>query len=142
MVRWRRFGLILRQMKVLIADDQVGVRSALRLLMEEQSCDCMISEVADSESVFSVVQNNCPDIVLLDAELPGFSSERDPQKGYSLPEAICQLRTLCPAIKVIVLTSRGELRSIARTCNADILISKAEPPETLLAAVQSLCANL
>jgi DNA-binding NarL/FixJ family response regulator len=128
-------------MKVLIADDQVGVRSALRLLMEEQSSDCMISEVADSESVFSMVENSCPDIVLLDAELPGFSVERDPQKDRSLQEAICQLRALCPTVKVIVLTSRGELRSVAKMCDADILISKAEPPEALLAAVRSLCVN-
>ena len=128
-------------MKVLIADDQVGVRSALRLLMEEQSSDCMISEVADGESVFSVVENSCPDIVLLDAELPGFPIERDLKMGSSLQDAIVQLRALCPSVKVIVLTSRGELRSISKTCKADILISKAEPPETLLAAVRSLCVD-
>jgi DNA-binding NarL/FixJ family response regulator len=142
MVHWRRFGLILQSMKVLIADDQAGVRSALRLLMEEQSSDCIISEVADSESVFSVVENSCPDIVLLDAELPGFSLERKHKSDQNLQEVIGRLRTLCPDLKVIVLTSRGDLRSFAKICEADILISKAEPPETLLTAIRSLCVNL
>ena len=57
-------------MRILIADDQPNVRSALRLLLEQDPDVHIVAEVADSNGLLKQVGKNCPDLVLLDWELP------------------------------------------------------------------------
>ena len=45
------------------------------------------------------------------------------------------LRQACPALSVIVLSGRPEAEDAALAAGADAFISKADPPEQLLAAI-------
>lgn len=128
-------------MKIIIADDQAGVRSALRFLVEQQARGCVIIEAADEESLLSEAEHGCPDIILLDAELEGFLTKEDTHNVNSIQSLMSDLRTLCPEVKVVALTSRPDLRRLVNTYQADVLISKADPPEALLDAIQSLCCD-
>jgi DNA-binding NarL/FixJ family response regulator len=116
-------------MRVLLADDQSKVRSALRLLLEQEPGIQVLGEAVDTTGLLDWVKEACPDLVLLDWELPGLGVDR------LLPT----LRELCPGLAVIALSGRPEARRAALDAGADAFVSKGDPPEQLLAAVNDCC---
>jgi DNA-binding NarL/FixJ family response regulator len=112
-------------MRVLLADDKVQVRSALQLLVEHEPGLHVAGAVAGAEDLLTQMETACPDIVLLDWELPGL-------QGGALLSA---LRLLCPEVQIIVLSCRPGARRAALASGADAFASKADPAEGLLAAV-------
>ena len=59
-------------MKILIADDNSEVRSAMRLLLEQDPLPIEIMEASDTQNLIALLMENCPKAVLLDWELSGF----------------------------------------------------------------------
>ena len=116
-------------MRVLLADDQSKVRSALRLLLEQEPELSGVGEATDADELLAQVGTFRPDIVLLDWELPGLQA----------PDMLSALRALCPYLKVIALSGRPEARQAALAAGADAFVSKGDPPEQLLAAVNGCC---
>ena len=116
-------------MRVLLADDQSKVRSALRLLLEQEPGMSVVGEAVEAEDLLAQVEATQPDLVLLDWELPSLRTD----------DWLSTLRTLCPRLKVIALSGRPEARQAALTAGADTFISKGDPPERLLAAVNDCC---
>ncbi len=111
-------------MDVLLADDQAKVRSALRLLLDHQPDVEVLGEAVNATGLVDWVKAASPDLILLDWELPGFS-----------PEALRSLRAFCPSLAVIALSGQPEARQEALSAGADGFVSKGDPPEQLLAAV-------
>lgn len=114
-------------MKILLADDNPEVRSALRLLLEQEPLLALVMEVADMQGLLTHLSECCPMVVLLDWELPGL-------QGNDLLMAI---RSRCPEMKVIALSSKFEARQEALAAGVDAFISKAEPPEQILSILGS-----
>ena len=114
-------------MRILLADDQSNVRFALRALLEQQAGVQVVGEAVNSEALLSQVQTACPDLVLLDWNLPDIAAE----------ELLSALRKRCPDLPVIVLSGKPEVRRAALAAGADAFVSKADPPEGLLAAIRS-----
>jgi len=112
-------------MHMLIADDQPKVRSALRLLLEQQPDLNVIGEAVDAQGLLDWVRAVCPDIVLLDWELPELPHD----------DVVSVLRAFCPHLLVIALSGRPEARQEAVDAGVDAFVSKGDPPERLLAAV-------
>ena len=112
-------------MRVLLADDQMKVRSALRLLLEQEPGLSVVGEAAEAEDLLAQVRTECPDLVLLDWELPD-------QGGAA---TLAGLRAARPGPVVIALSGRPEARRAALAAGADAFVSKGDPPERLLAAV-------
>jgi DNA-binding NarL/FixJ family response regulator len=69
-----------------------------------------------------------PDIVLLDWELPGLHGS----------EALARLRAQLAHVRIIALSSLPEARQMALACGVDAFVSKGEPPEQLLSAMNRL----
>jgi DNA-binding NarL/FixJ family response regulator len=113
-------------MRVLLADDQTKVRSALRLLLEQEPGLSVVGEAVEAEDLLAQVEATQPDLVLLDWELPGLRTD----------DRLSVLRALCPQLKVIALSGQPEARRAALSAGADAFVSKGEPPERLLAAVE------
>jgi DNA-binding NarL/FixJ family response regulator len=113
-------------MRVLVADDQAKVRSALRLVVDQQQGIVVQGEAVNTTGLLDWVKAAAPDLVLLDWELPG------PDRDHLLP----RLRETCPETKVIALSGRPEAREAALEAGADAFVSKGDPPETLLAAIE------
>jgi DNA-binding NarL/FixJ family response regulator len=116
-----------KDMRILIADNDPRVRSALRVLLRQEP-GLTIHESADLTSLAAEVQVFRPDMVLLDWELPG-------RPAAALLMAMARLET---RPKVIVLSQRPESEEEALGAGADAFVSKTEPPEQLLAAMRSL----
>lgn len=113
-------------MRVLLADDQAKVRSALRLLLEHQPDVEILGEAVDTMGLVDWVKAVCPDMVLLDWDLPGLPAAA----LFSL------LHHDCPGLRLLVLSSRPEVRQAALDAGADAFVSKGDPPEKLLAAME------
>ena len=115
-------------MEILLADDNPEVRSALRLLLEQDPLPFNVTEVSDTQGLFASLRENCPAAVLLDWELPRFHSK----------DALDVLHSYCPRMKVIAMSSRYEARHEALTIGSDAFISKAETAERILATLYAL----
>jgi len=115
-------------MRVLLADGQMKVRSALRLLLEEEPGLRLVGEAAEAEGLLVQVKMTVPDLLLLDWELPGLCAT----------DLLLALRARCPQMKIMALSGRPEARPAALAAGADVFVSKGDPPERLLAAVGDL----
>lgn len=125
----RRWG----GMRVLIADDQPEVRSALTLLLGQEAGLIVVGEAGDAAQALELATGQVPDLMLLDWELPGLRAAQNPAgSGQRLLPA---LRARCPNLKVVALSGRPEARRAALTAGVDAFVSKGDPPERLLAAV-------
>lgn len=113
-------------MRVLLADDQPNVRSALRLLLEQELGLREVGEATNVSGLLSQVETNCPDLVLLDWELPGSKNI----------ELLPPLRTKCPQLFVIALSGHPEARQAALSAGADAFVGKGDPPKVLLATLR------
>ena len=76
-VRFKRFarGSERTKMRVLIADDQPSVRSALKLVLEQQGID-VAGDVSNSRELLAWFKANQADLLLLDWELPNQSGKK------------------------------------------------------------------
>ena len=116
---------------VLIADKVPHVRSALRLLLCQASDFAVVGEAADTAHAAALALEQCPDLVLLEWELPG-------QNGSS---AVTKLEAAQPGLTVIAVSARPEARGAALAAGADAFVSKLDPPERLLATMRDCVAK-
>lgn len=115
-------------MRILLADDQAEVRSALRLLLEQETGDEVIAEARDALELLARMREEAPEVVLLDWELPGMPAG----------EVLATLRERYPGVVVIAMSGRPETRQEALACGADRFVSKGDPAESLLSAIREV----
>jgi DNA-binding NarL/FixJ family response regulator len=113
-------------MKVLVAEGQTKVRYALRVLLKEQSWLEEVDEATDACSFFKNIQVSCPDLVLLDWDLP----------GMVINKVMLKLKENYHRLPVIVLSERPEVQKAALAAGGDAFFWKSYPPERLLAVIQ------
>jgi DNA-binding NarL/FixJ family response regulator len=121
-----RFGGGTAVARILIADSRDDVRSALRLLLEQDADVVVSAEATKVEDLVEQVRLTCPDVIMLDCDLPGLEAE----------DLLPTLRSICPSIRVVALCARSEVRQAALSAGADAFVSKADPPQRLLNAVR------
>jgi DNA-binding NarL/FixJ family response regulator len=114
-------------MRLLIADDQSKVRFALRVALERQPGSKVVSEAIDTTDLLTQARSICPDILLLDWGLPDMPSS----------DLLRELRRICRHVSVIVLSEKPEVKPAALAGGADAFVSKGDPPEHLLEAINS-----
>ncbi len=117
-------------MRILLADDQPGVRFALARLLERQPGLELVGEAACAADCLAQAQERSADLVLLDWELPGR------QAGL-----VRALRQACPGLAIIALSGWPEAGPAALAAGADAFVSKAEPAEQLLAAIAQIAVQ-
>ena len=88
----------LETIRIVIADDHAVVRSGLRLLLDGESGFEVVAEAGDLESARRYVHGHCPDVLVLDLNMPGSSSL----------EAIPDIRAESPETQIVVLTMQQE----------------------------------
>lgn len=114
-------------MRVLVADNQTRVRSALRLLIDTQPGLTVAGEASNQAGLKEAIANLMPDVLLFDWSLPGGRPEA----------ALADLHREYPHMWVIVLSGQPEARDLALGHGAQAFIIKSDPPDMLLAALKS-----
>ena len=115
-------------MQVILADGHQNVRTALRLIIEEEPAWHIAAEAPNAGRLLSLLAQNPPDLVLLDASLPGRRME----------DLLADLRLKYPQVMVIILSGRPENHRPALHSGANAFVSKGNPPEDLLKTLHTL----
>ena len=110
---------------ILLADDQPQVRSALKLLLEQETQARIVGEVENAQEFFDQAGQAHPDVILVDWELPGLSPL----------DSISSMHRIYPSAQIVALSSRPEARQAALQAGADAFVCKGDPPETLLSVL-------
>jgi DNA-binding NarL/FixJ family response regulator len=119
-------------MRVLLADDEVRVRFALRVLLQQQPGVELAGEAVRASDLLDALAVVRPDVLLLDWELPGSGGR----------QLMAALRSVCPRLPVIALSGRPEVRREALAAGADSFVCKSDPPDCLLSALDNCCDGL
>jgi DNA-binding NarL/FixJ family response regulator len=115
-------------MRVLLADNHVRVRWALRTYLREELGLEMVAEVADATALLAEARTSSPDLILVEWDLPG-----EPMEGV-----LELLRDQGLHAHVVVLSRRPECERAALAAGADVFVCKAGPPGQLGAALHDL----
>ena len=116
--------------KILVADDHPLVLESISRLL---GCYRIVGKVHDSEHIISLALDQRPDVILLDACMPGLS-------GFA---ATKQLKKLLPRVRVILVTMLTEAISISEAfrAGANGYVLKQSAGEELHLAIQTVLAN-
>ncbi|WP_310714153.1 response regulator transcription factor [Streptomyces lydicus] len=123
--------------RVLLADDQEMVRTALRLVIDRRADLSVVGESADGEEAVSHAIELRPDVVLMDVRMPGMTGV----------EATRRLTTSWPgpgpAPRVLVLTTfdLDEYVHAALRAGAAGFLLKNSPPDQLTHAIRTAAAG-
>ncbi len=114
--------------RVVVADDQATVREGLRLVLEVDPGVTVVGEAADGIHAIELVQQQTPDVVLMDIRMPRLDGL----------EAARQLLTADPHVRIIILTTFDDERYVYEALRIGVsgFLLKVSPPEQLRAAVQ------
>ena len=121
-------------MKILVVDDHVLIREALRGVLKELKRDAILLDASSSKQAMDIVADH-PDIglVLLDLNLP----DRD---GL---DVLAELREQYPAITVVVLSALQDRAVVLKAldCGAFGYIPKSAKREVMISALKLIFAG-
>jgi len=114
--------------RLLIADDQTLVRSALAALLALEDDFTVVAQVGRGDEVVDAATINQPDVALLDIEMPGLD-------GIA---AAAALRAAVPTCAVLIVTTFGRAGFLRRAMEAGALgfVVKDAPAEQLANAIR------
>jgi len=122
-------------MKILVVDDHVLIRDALRGVLKELKGDAEVLEASDCRQAMALIAENANDLglILLDLNLP----DRD---GFS---ALAEVRERYPAVSVVVLSGQHDRGSVVKALDLGALgfIPKSGQREVMLSALQLVFAG-
>ena len=122
-------------MKILVVDDHVLIRDALRGVLKELKGEADVLEASNCHQAMALIAENADDLrlVLLDLGLP----DRD---GFS---ALAEVRERYPAICVVVLSAQQDSASVLKAMELGALgfITKSGQREVMLRALELVFAG-
>ena len=120
--------------RILLADDQALVRSALAALLELEDDFDVVAQVGRGDEVVAAARDLHPDVALLDIEMPGLD-------GLAAAAALTQE---VPACRVIIVTTFGRPGYLRRAMESGALgfVVKDAPAEQLADAIRRVSRGL
>jgi DNA-binding NarL/FixJ family response regulator len=116
--------------RVFLVDDHRMFAQAMRLLLQGEDDIEMVGTASSAEEALVLVERICPDIVVMDIDLPGLDGI----------EATRQLRERCPTTRVAVITALrdGDLITRAVRAGARGFLLKTRAAEDLVGTIRSV----
>ncbi|HLF69707.1 MAG TPA: response regulator [Actinomycetota bacterium] len=116
--------------KLLIADDEDGIRSLVRMTLESE--DYEIIEAKDGQAALQLATEHLPTLALLDVAMPGMT-------GFAVCRALKENPTTA-GITVVMLTARAQDsdRQLGEEAGADDYFIKPFSPLALLRKVDEV----
>jgi DNA-binding NarL/FixJ family response regulator len=121
-------------MKILVVDDHVLIREALRGVLKELRSDAVILEGSDGRQAMRLIGEHADiGLILLDLNLPDAD-------GFSM---LAELRERYPATSVVVLSAQQDRGSVVKALDIGALgfIPKTAQREVMLAALELVFAG-
>jgi DNA-binding NarL/FixJ family response regulator len=115
-------------MRILLATGETDLRLSMELLLSEQPGINILGTASDTAGLIALVESTCPDLALLDWDLPGRPVE----------EVLSHIQLFEVPPKLIVLGVNPESKKAALQASADAYVDKGDPPKNLLAALEHL----
>lgn len=118
--------------RVLLAEDQLMFRTAVRRLLQLEADIEVVAEVGRGDEVVDTALSTRPDVAVVDIEMPG-------QDGIT---AAARLRQHLPSCRTLILTMYGRPGFIQRAMAGGVsgFVLKDAPVEVLAEAIRR-CAN-
>lgn len=112
-----------KPLKILLADDHSLVRLGLKTLFTYEPDFTVVGEAADGDETIRRARESEPDIIVMDLLMP----------GLPVTEAIKEITTRLPDVKIVILTSYATAADINSALNAGAVgaIVKDTPNERL-----------
>ena len=85
----------MKKVRILIADDHAFVREGTRRILEQEPDLEVVAEAGDGEEAVRLASELKPDVAIIDVAMPKLDGI----------EATRQIKTLCPAVAVLVLSA-------------------------------------
>ena len=117
-----------KKFRILIVDDSNSFCKGMRALLQIQPDMNVVGEAPNGHKAMELVEKLRPDLVLLDAQMPGVTGVEVAHriKGYS------------PQTKVILMTMYADYRSKAIEAGVDAFSTKGIPPEHTLTLIRGI----
>lgn len=110
-----------RAIKVLLVDDQVSMRTGLRMLLQLEASAEVIGEAANATEAEVMARKFKPDVVIMDVEMPGCD-------GIAAASRCILLNPQCIVI-ILTIHNRPEVRERAVAAGVWAFIEKGKPQE-------------
>ena len=119
--------------RVLLAEDQLMFRTAVRRLLELEDDLEVVAEVARGDELVPAALASRPDVAVVDIEMPG-------QDGISAASA---LRQRVPSCRTLILTMYGRPGFVQRALEGGVsgFVLKDAPVEVLAGAIRRCAAG-
>jgi len=119
--------------RVLLAEDQLMFRTAVRRLLELEGDIAVVAEVARGDELVPAALAARPDVAVVDIEMPG-------QDGIS---AASDLRQKLPSCRTLILTMYGRPGFVQRAMAGGVagFVLKDAPVEVLAGAIRRCAAG-
>jgi two-component system response regulator DesR len=119
--------------RVLLAEDQVMFRTAVRRLLELEGDLEVVAEVGRGDELVAAARASSPDVAVVDIEMPA-------QDGIA---AATELRRHLPTCRTLILTTYGRPGFVQRAMEGGVssFILKDAPVEQLAAAIRRCAAG-
>lgn len=101
--------------KVLIVDDQFGIRILLNEVLQKEGYETF--QAANGVQALEILNTKSPDLVLLDMKIPGMDGI----------EILKRMKAVEPDIRVLIMTAYGELDMIQEAKDLGALTHFAKP---------------
>jgi len=120
----------MKDIRVLVVDDQTVVREGLVSILSFQSDIKIVGQARDGLEAISIAKQDKPDVILLDLVMPK-------QDGL---DSITQLREVAPAAKILILTGYADAERVFRAIKAGAIgyMLKDSTWEQLLQAIRDV----
>lgn len=121
------------RLRVLLVDDHVLLRSALRGVLEGQADMEVVGEAGSGDEAMKQAERLLPEVILLDMAMPGMSG----------PEAARHLKQALPSSRILALSAYEDEAAAHRmlSAGADGFIPKSAQPEALLHAIRRVASG-
>lgn len=119
--------------RVSIVEDDAKLRATLERYLTAQPGFRCVSAYPNAEAALAGIPASPPDVVLMDINLPGLSGI----------ECVAQLRSLVPAVKIIMLTVFEESEQVFNALSAGAFgyLVKSNRPAKILEAIREVHAG-